>query len=145
MVRRFLPRQSSPARLRWRSAIRIGAAGRLGHRRLDLQRGRSTIGRGSTFATMPVSVTCAKGGTAPRVQRPIAPPQRNPRRGPDHQLLAATSAGVRRRRAEGPPRSEKFAPATWSAYCPAATSCLPKMRPNTGTTTGLPCGGFESR
>jgi len=27
----------------------------------------------STFATMPVTVTCARGGTAPRVQRPIAP------------------------------------------------------------------------
>ena len=27
----------------------------------------------STFATMPVAVTCARGGTAPRVQRPIAP------------------------------------------------------------------------
>ena len=25
------------------------------------------------FATMPVSVTCAKGGATPRVQRPIAP------------------------------------------------------------------------
>jgi hypothetical protein len=27
----------------------------------------------STFATMPVAVTCARRGTAPRVQRPIAP------------------------------------------------------------------------
>jgi hypothetical protein len=27
----------------------------------------------STFATMPVTVTCAKRGTTPRVQRPIAP------------------------------------------------------------------------
>jgi hypothetical protein len=27
----------------------------------------------SIFATMPVSVTCAKGGTTPRVQRPVAP------------------------------------------------------------------------
>jgi len=27
----------------------------------------------STFATMPVTVTCARGGTAPRVQRPTAP------------------------------------------------------------------------
>jgi len=27
----------------------------------------------STFATMPVTVTCAKRGAAPRVQRPIAP------------------------------------------------------------------------
>ena len=27
----------------------------------------------STFATMPVAVTCAKGATTPRVQRPIAP------------------------------------------------------------------------
>ena len=27
----------------------------------------------STFATMPVAVTCAKRGTTPRVQRPIAP------------------------------------------------------------------------
>ena len=27
----------------------------------------------SIFATMPVSVSCAKGGTTPRVQRPIAP------------------------------------------------------------------------
>ena len=27
----------------------------------------------STFATMPVTVTCAKGGATPRVQRPIAP------------------------------------------------------------------------
>ena len=27
----------------------------------------------STFATLPVAVTCARGGTAPRVQRPIAP------------------------------------------------------------------------
>ena len=27
----------------------------------------------STFATMPVAVTCAKGGTTPRVQRPDAP------------------------------------------------------------------------
>ena len=29
----------------------------------------------SIFATMPVSVTCAKGGTTPRVQRPIVPPR----------------------------------------------------------------------
>jgi hypothetical protein len=27
----------------------------------------------STFATTPVSVTCAKGSTAPRVERPLAP------------------------------------------------------------------------
>lgn len=27
----------------------------------------------STFATMPVAVTCARRGVAPRVQRPIAP------------------------------------------------------------------------
>jgi hypothetical protein len=27
----------------------------------------------STFATMPVSLTCAKRGATPRVQRPIAP------------------------------------------------------------------------
>jgi ribonuclease PH len=27
----------------------------------------------SAFATMPVAVTCARGGAAPRVQRPIAP------------------------------------------------------------------------
>jgi hypothetical protein len=27
----------------------------------------------STFATMPVAVTCARHGAAPRVQRPIAP------------------------------------------------------------------------
>ncbi len=27
----------------------------------------------STFATMPVAVTCAKRGTTPRVERPIAP------------------------------------------------------------------------
>ena len=27
----------------------------------------------SIFATMPVSVSCAKGGATPRVQRPIAP------------------------------------------------------------------------
>jgi len=27
----------------------------------------------STFAIMPVAVTCARRGTAPRVQRPIAP------------------------------------------------------------------------
>jgi hypothetical protein len=27
----------------------------------------------SIFSTMPVSVTCAKGGTVPRLQRPIAP------------------------------------------------------------------------
>jgi len=27
----------------------------------------------SIFATMPVSVTCAKGGATPRVQRPVAP------------------------------------------------------------------------
>jgi len=27
----------------------------------------------SSFATMPVSVTCAKGGATPRVQRPVAP------------------------------------------------------------------------
>jgi hypothetical protein len=27
----------------------------------------------STFATMPVAVTCARRGTPPRVQRPIAP------------------------------------------------------------------------
>jgi hypothetical protein len=27
----------------------------------------------STFATMPVAVTCARRGTTPRVQRPIAP------------------------------------------------------------------------
>ena len=32
----------------------------------------------STFATMPVAVTCARRGTAPRVQRPVAPrPQRS--------------------------------------------------------------------
>ena len=29
----------------------------------------------STFATMPVSVTCAKGATTPRVQRPGLPPR----------------------------------------------------------------------
>jgi len=28
---------------------------------------------GSTFATLPVAVTCARRGTTPRVQRPIAP------------------------------------------------------------------------
>ena len=27
----------------------------------------------STFPTMPVALTCAKGGTTPRVQRPSAP------------------------------------------------------------------------
>jgi hypothetical protein len=27
----------------------------------------------STFATMPVAVTCAKRGATPRVQRPVAP------------------------------------------------------------------------
>jgi hypothetical protein len=27
----------------------------------------------STFATMPMTVTCAKGGITPRVRRPIAP------------------------------------------------------------------------
>jgi hypothetical protein len=27
----------------------------------------------STFATMPVAVTCAKGSATPRVERPIAP------------------------------------------------------------------------
>jgi hypothetical protein len=27
------------------------------------------------FATIPVSVSCANGGTTPRVQRPIAPPR----------------------------------------------------------------------
>ena len=27
----------------------------------------------STFATLPVAVTCARRGTTPRVQRPIAP------------------------------------------------------------------------
>lgn len=27
----------------------------------------------STFATMPLAVTCARGGTTPRVQRPIVP------------------------------------------------------------------------
>ena len=27
----------------------------------------------STFATMPVTVTCARRGSSPRVQRPIAP------------------------------------------------------------------------
>jgi len=31
----------------------------------------------STFATMPMMVTCAKGGITPRVQRPIAPPPRS--------------------------------------------------------------------
>jgi hypothetical protein len=32
----------------------------------------------STFATMPVAVTCARRGNVPRVQRPIAPhPQRS--------------------------------------------------------------------
>jgi hypothetical protein len=31
----------------------------------------------STFATMPVSVTCAKGTAAPRVQRPTSPPSRS--------------------------------------------------------------------
>jgi hypothetical protein len=29
----------------------------------------------SAFATMPVAVTCARRGTMPRVQRPIAPPR----------------------------------------------------------------------
>lgn len=29
----------------------------------------------SVFATMPVSVSCAKGGATPRVQRPIIRPQ----------------------------------------------------------------------
>jgi hypothetical protein len=28
----------------------------------------------STFATLPVAVTCAKGGATPRVQRPVVPP-----------------------------------------------------------------------
>jgi hypothetical protein len=27
----------------------------------------------TTFATLPVAVTCAKGGTTPRVQRPVEP------------------------------------------------------------------------
>ena len=31
------------------------------------------LAEASTFATMPVSVTCTKGGTGPRVQRPVAP------------------------------------------------------------------------
>ena len=34
----------------------------------------------STFTTMPVGVTCAKGGVTPRVQRPIAPRPIAPRR-----------------------------------------------------------------
>ena len=29
----------------------------------------------STFATMPVAVTCARSGPTPHVQRPIAPPR----------------------------------------------------------------------
>ena len=33
----------------------------------------------STFATMPVAVTCATRGTTPRVQRPIAPRRRDVR------------------------------------------------------------------
>jgi hypothetical protein len=33
----------------------------------------------SIFATMPVSVTCAKGGATPRVQRPIMTPRRDVR------------------------------------------------------------------
>ena len=33
----------------------------------------------STFATMPVAVTCAKGGAPPRVQRPSAPGRREVR------------------------------------------------------------------
>jgi hypothetical protein len=31
----------------------------------------------TTFATMPVSVTCAKGSATPRVERPTAPPARS--------------------------------------------------------------------
>jgi hypothetical protein len=31
----------------------------------------------AAFATMPVSVTCAKGSPTPRVQRPVAPPERS--------------------------------------------------------------------
>jgi hypothetical protein len=31
----------------------------------------------AAFATMPVSVTCAKGSATPRVQRPLAPPPRS--------------------------------------------------------------------
>jgi hypothetical protein len=31
------------------------------------------LAEASTFATMPVSVSCAKGAATPRVQRPIAP------------------------------------------------------------------------
>jgi len=33
----------------------------------------------STFATMPMTVTCAKGGVTPRVQRPTAPGRREVR------------------------------------------------------------------
>lgn len=33
----------------------------------------------SAFGTFPVTVTCAKGGTTPRVQRPPAPPHREVR------------------------------------------------------------------
>jgi hypothetical protein len=33
----------------------------------------------STFGTFPVAVTCAKGSSAPRVQRPPAPPHREVR------------------------------------------------------------------
>ena len=37
--------------------------------KVDVPRSAET----STFATMPVAVTCAKGGATPRVQRPVAP------------------------------------------------------------------------
>ncbi len=33
----------------------------------------------SAFGTFPVAVTCAKGGSTPRVQRPPAPPHREVR------------------------------------------------------------------
>jgi hypothetical protein len=37
--------------------------------RVDVPR----LAQASIFETMPVSVSCAKGGATPRVQRPIAP------------------------------------------------------------------------
>jgi hypothetical protein len=42
--------------------------------KVDVQRSAEA----STFATMPIAVTCARRGATPRVQRPIAPqPQRS--------------------------------------------------------------------
>ena len=49
-------------------------------------------------------------------------------------------------RGEAPRKTQnRILTGTLSVYGPASTSCLPKMRPNAGTITGVPFGGFASK